>query len=115
MVRPTPNNLTALLLVVLLLRLPLIASDTAQTSISKLTPGRRIEVVLNTDEKVVGRLGVVQPDRFVLKSEKRGGADREFRFDEARSVKTKMTTARKWTIAGAIYGALVVMGLIVGN
>ena len=103
------------LLALVLLRMPSYASDSAQDSISKLAPGRRIEVLLNTQEKVVGRLGVVQPDRFILKPEKRGGADRELRFDEDRSVKTKMTTARKWTIAGGVYGALVVLGLILGN
>ena len=104
-----------LLLIIVLVRLPSFASDSVQDSISKLTPGRRIEVLLNSQERVVGRLGVVQPDRFMLTSEKRGGSDREVRFDEVRSVKTKMTTARKWTIAGGVYGALVVLGLILGK
>jgi hypothetical protein len=51
----------------------------------------------------------------MLKSDKRGGPDRELRFDEIRSAKTKMTTASKWAIAGAVYGVLLVMGLILGK
>ncbi len=45
----------------------------------------------------------------IMKSEKRGGAI-ALRFDEVRSAKAKMTTAGKWAIAGAGYGALVLMG-----
>lgn len=93
--RSTVNRATTLLLVVLLLRVPSTASDAVRDSVSKRKPGSRIELVLSSDEKVTGRLGGVQPNGFTLKSDKRGGADRELRFDEVRSAKAKMTTARK--------------------
>ena len=72
--------------IALLPRLPLLAADTAQTTISNrlkmLRHGRASEVVLNTEEK------------------------RELRFNEMRFVKTKLTRARKWTIGGQSVGYL---------
>ena len=69
-----------------------------------------MEVTLNSGEKLVGRLGAVQSDQFVLQPDKRSRAQRTLRFDDVSKVSKKMTVATKWTIAGAIYGGLVLMG-----
>ncbi|MDQ6759148.1 MAG: hypothetical protein M3Z32_04680 [Acidobacteriota bacterium] len=103
------------LLVVLLSHLHSKACDPVQDCVTRWTSGRRIELVLTTNEKVTGRLGAVQPNGFVLKSGHRGDGDRQFRFAEVGSVKTKMTVGQKWAIAGAVYGVLTVMGLILGK
>ncbi len=47
------------------------AADTIQQSVSKWKQNQRMEVVLNTGDKLVGKLGPVEPDGFVLKLEKR--------------------------------------------
>ncbi len=91
------------------------AADTVRESVAKWKQNRRIEVVLNTGDNLIGRLGPVQPDRFLLKLEKRGAGERELNFDEVRSAKTKMTTARKWAIAAEVYAVLLVVGLILGK
>ncbi|MDQ6758834.1 MAG: hypothetical protein M3Z32_03075 [Acidobacteriota bacterium] len=77
------------LLVVRLSHLHSKACDPVQDCVTRWTSGRRIELVLTTNEKVTGRLGAVEPDHFVLQPDHRGGAQREFRFAEVRSVKTK--------------------------
>jgi Arc/MetJ-type ribon-helix-helix transcriptional regulator len=113
--RSIPNRAIDLFFIGLLLRVPSSASDAVRDSLSRWEPGRRLELVLNNGEKVNGRLAGLRPDTFILKSDKRGGPDRELRFDEIRSAKTKMTTGGKWAIAGAVYGVLLVMGLILGK
>lgn len=64
--------------------------------------GRGIELVLTSNEKVIGRLGAVEPDRFILKSVHGGGSDRELRFADIRAINAKMA------IAGAVYDVLTV-------
>jgi hypothetical protein len=107
-----PYRVVALLAV---FSLCLSAAPNVQEQVEKWSQGRRLAVVLRTGDKVVGRLGSVQKEGFGLVSEKRGHAERFFRFDEVQSVKTKMTTATKWGIAGAIYAPFMVMGLILGK
>ena len=78
-------------------------------SLAQWSPGKRIVVVLNTGEKITGRLGAVESDRFTLEPDTPGGAQRTLRFADVQSVKTRMTTARKWAIAGGVYAAVTLL------
>src|ERR1700724_3397868 len=91
------------------------ASDNVPEALSKLSTGRRIAVILNNGDKLIGRLGTVDSGTFVLEPDKQKGAQRVLQFKEVRSVSAKMTTARKWAIAGGIYAVLLVMGLVLGK
>lgn len=51
--------------------------------------------------------------RLVLRLEKRGAGERELRFDEVRSAKTKMTLAKKLAIAAEVYAVLFAIGFII--
>lgn len=86
------------------------SAEGISVALAKWHPGQRMEVTLNSGEKLVGRLGAVQSDQFVLQPDKRSRAQRTLRFDDVSKVSKKMTVATKWTIAGAIYGGLVLMG-----
>ncbi len=77
--------------------------------------GRRLTVVLKTGDQIVGRLGPLKTDGFIFVSEKRDYSERLFRFEEVQSVRTKMTTGKKWGLAAAIYAPLLIMGLILGK
>lgn len=103
------------LLVLLVGGVRLRASDEVRDAISRWGSGRRVEVVLKSGETITGRLGAVQQERFTLRVEGAGGSERELRFDEVRSVKLRMTRGRKWTIAGGVYAALVLLGIILGK
>lgn len=91
------------------------ARDSVSVSLAKWRAGQRIEVSLNDGGKLIGHLGAIESDRFVLEPDKHSGAQRTLRFDEVRAVSKKMTATKKWAIAGAIYGVLVIMGLILGD
>ena len=91
------------------------AADNVAESLSKLSTGKRIEVILNNGDKLIGHLGTVESGTFVLEPDKRKGTPRVLQFKEVRSVRAKMTTARKWAIAGGIYAVLIVMGLVLGK
>ena len=93
-----------------------VATGKVAGSVGKWPQGKRIEVILNAGERLIGRLGPVHPDGFDLVSEKGARATRTLRLDEVRSVSTKMTIKRKLAIAGIVYASLVVIGAIVlGN
>jgi hypothetical protein len=91
------------------------ARDSVSVSLAKWHAGQRIEVNLINGEKLVGHLGAIESDRFVLEPDKHSGAQRTLRFDEVRTVSKKMTATKKWVIAGAIYAPFAIMGLILGN
>ncbi len=91
------------------------AAPTVPEQVQKWPLGRRLSIVLKTGDNIVGRLGPVQTEGFVLISENRAHSERFFRFDEVQSAKTKMTTAHKWGIATAIYAPLLIMSLILGK
>jgi hypothetical protein len=103
------------LVIVLFVHGVCLASGDVPASLSKWSTGKRIEVTLKTDEKVVGHLGAVDADGFVLEPDKRMGAKRVFQFTDVRSVRGKMTTARKWAIAGGVYGAVTIVSLVLGK
>jgi hypothetical protein len=85
-------------------------------SLAKWSAGKRIQVTLNSGGKLVGHLGTVESDRFVLAPDKLGGTQRVLRFDEVRSVRGKMTTTRKWVIAGLVFLAFdLSMAVMVGD
>ena len=84
-------------------------------SLAKWSAGKRIEVILKGGDKLVGRLGAVEFDHFVLEPDRKAGTQRVLRFEEVRSVRTKMTTAQKWEIAGGVYAVLLVIGLVLGK
>lgn len=107
---------TIALALVLLIHGASSAAESVQESLSKLSTGKRIEVILNTGGKLIGHLGAVRSDSFVLEPDKRDGTlQRELQFKDIRSVKTKMTTGRKWAIAGGVYAGLLAMGLVLGK
>ena len=92
------------------------AAANVPESLAKWHPGKRIEVRLNSGAKLIGHLGTVESDRFVLAPDKLGGTQRVLRFDEVRSVRAKMTTTRKWVIAGLVFLAYDIgTGLILGD
>lgn len=91
------------------------AADNVPQSLSKLPAGKRIEVILNNGDKLIGHLGTVESGTFVLEPDKRQGTQQVLQFTEVRFVRAKMTTARKWAIAGGIYAGLTVMSLALGK
>ena len=92
-----------------------IAAGNLPESLAKWSAGKRIEVTLNGGDRLIGHLGTVESDRFVLAPDKLGGTQRVLRFEEVRSARGKMTTARKWAIAGGVIGFYVFMLLTVSD
>ena len=88
---------------------------TVPEQLEKWQRGRRVAVVLKTGDTIIGRLGPVQKEAFLLVSEERGHADRLIRLDEIQSVKTKMATSTKVAIGIAIAAPFVVGTLILGK
>lgn len=86
------------------------ARDSVSVSLAKWHAGQRIEVNLINGEKLVGHLGAIESDRFVLEPDKHSGAQPTLRFDKVHAVSMKMTATKKWVIAGAIYVVLTIMG-----
>jgi hypothetical protein len=91
------------------------AAGNVPESLAKWRTGKRIEVILNTGDKLIGRLGSIDSDRFTLAPDKRKGTARVLQFDEVRAVRSKLTTTQKWAIAGGVYAVFFVMGLVVGD
>ena len=83
--------------------------------LAPLKPGRRVDVVLDSGDHVVGKLGTVSADSFALEPDQRSGQRRDLRFSEVRSVSPKMTRGTKWAIAGGVYAGLVAIGLVLGK
>ena len=85
--------------------------------ISKLRSGKRIEVVYNNGDKLVGRLGGVTSIGFTLNPDKKGsGVPLEIGFAEVRAIKPKWTKGEKWLLAGLIYGCVTVaLAVTLGN
>ncbi|MDQ6676277.1 MAG: hypothetical protein M3Z09_03170 [Acidobacteriota bacterium] len=110
--RMMKRTFIALLVIALATANHLEAAPPVRESLAKWSHGKRIEIVLNNGERLVGRLGAVQFDSFGLDPDKKLGTARILRFDEVRSVSTKMTKAEKWGIAAAVYAALVIIGLV---
>jgi hypothetical protein len=104
------------LVVIALLSVSLLkaAPDVAET-VRSLKPGRRIELVLQNHDKVIGNIGAVHENDFVLEPDHAGQVSREVRYADIRSVRTKKTRTEKWLIAGGIYAALTIIGLLVGG
>ncbi len=100
------------LLSLLLSFLPIHAATSIEESLRKWQPGRRIEVTMNDGQKLVGHLGEIQSDRFILEPDNKHGTSRELTFDGIRSVKIKMTKTTKWLIGLAIWAALTGLGAL---
>lgn len=83
--------------------------------LAKWQQGRRLAVVLKAGDTIIGRLGAVQKDAFLLVSEERGHADRLVRLDEIQAVTTKKATSTKVAIGIVIVAPFVVMSLILGK
>ena len=106
----TGRRLVTLLIAVILLVIPAIAADDVRDSVLKWHPGKRVQVTLKNDDRMIGRLGDLQTDGFVLRAEDKAQTPRTLRFDEVRSIHSKMTTGKKWAIAGLIYLGATVAG-----
>ncbi len=91
------------------------AESTVPERLEKLQQGRRMTVLLNTGDTLVGGLGPLQKEAFLLVSEQRGHADRLVRFDEIKSVKTKMATSTKWAVGIAVWLPFLIGSLILGK
>lgn len=86
-------------------------STKVQKSVNGLQTGRRIQVTLVGGRKMIGHLGNVEADRFVLEPDASWGTPRVLRYDEVRSVRTKMTRTRQWLLVGGIvWACLTAMG-----
>lgn len=78
--------------------------------ISKLPPGKRIEIVCNNGDKIIGRLGPVTTDGLTLNRDKKGvGAPRQIDLTEIRSIRTKWTKGEKWLFGSVIYAGVVAL------
>lgn len=90
---------------------------TLTEQLEKWGEGKRIQVVCTNGDKIIGRLGNVAPDGFILNPDKKGaGLPREIRFAEVRSVKSKWTTGEKWLLGGLIYVGLTILSAVtLGN
>lgn len=95
--------------------LPASARVSVQEAVTKWKPGQRMEVTLNSGERLIGKRGAIQLDGFVLKPDKAPQTIRELRFKDMKSVATKWTKGQKWGVALMVYGGLVVIGIILGN
>jgi hypothetical protein len=94
-----------------LLAVSLQAEPNVADTVGKLKANRRIEVVLNTGEKLDGRRGAVFSDHFMLEPDHSGTAAREVNYAEVRTVKTKLSTGAKWAIwGGVVWVALIIIG-----
>ena len=79
--------------------------------VAHLPPGGLIEVRLVSDEKVRGRLGVVESDAFALKLQDSSAPDRRIAFTDVKSVKAIPSTRGRvvgWIVAGVVIGAVVI-------
>ncbi len=92
-----------------------VQAATVEETLRSWRSDRRIQVTLNSGEKLTGRLGAIEPGRFTLEPDNQRTTRREVQFDEVRSAKTKMTRTTKWIIGGAIYLGLVGLGTIINN
>jgi hypothetical protein len=99
---------TRLIIVGLLLVIPSMACDDVQACVKKWGEGRRIQVVLVNGGKLTGKVASLEADGFTLASDARGAGTRDLKYSELRSATTKMTTRKKWLIAGAVYGIVTV-------
>jgi hypothetical protein len=106
------HRILALPFFLLFLSVQAAPAASVEESLRQWRPNRRIQVTLNTGEKLPGRLGAIQVDRFVLEPDNKHATSRELTFDSVRSVKTKMTRTSKWLIAGAIYMGVTLLGLV---
>ena len=113
--RKLANHITVLVALALLCPGLLPATPAVQRALANWSQGQRIEVVLNNGQRSVGRLGTVETDSFVLNPDSKSGAARVLRVDEVRSISAKMTTAKKCGIAAAVYGVLLVIGIVLGK
>ena len=91
------------------------AGLTVPEQLEKWHQGRRLAVVMKTGDTIIGRLGPVKKESFLLVSEERGHADRLVRIGEIQSVKTKMATSTKIAIGIVIASPFVVGTLILGK
>ena len=107
--------IVTLLVVGLLLPIPSMACDDVQGCIEKWGMGRRIQVVLMIGGTLTGHIGSIQPNGFILAPDKRGGDTHNLKYAEIRSATTKMTARTKWLIAGAVYGILTIVSVILGK
>ncbi len=83
-----------------------------EDALSKWHSGQRIRVILMSGEKLMGNLGEIHANSFVMLPDKRGLANRELRFDEVRSVEKKWTKTAKWIMGLGIYFGLVGIGVL---
>jgi hypothetical protein len=77
--------------------------------IKTLPKGRRIEVRMTSGVVLVGRVGAVRSDSFVLGPDHKGGVAQEVEYKDVRDVKIRSTVTEKWIIGITIF--LVFAGL----
>ncbi len=109
-----PNTLAVTLMLSIMV-VPASARVGVQEAVTKWKPGQRMEVTLNSGERLIGKRGAIQLDGFVLEPDKPPQTSRELRFKEVKSVATKWTKGEKWCVALVVYGGLLVIGIILGN
>lgn len=74
--------------------------------IKTLPKGRRIEVRMTSGVVLVGRVGAVRSDSFVLGADHKGGVAQEVEYKDVRDVKIRSTVTEKWIIGITIFLAL---------
>ena len=83
--------------------------DVRQT-IGKWKQGQRLEAVLITKERVMGKLGAVDGDGFVLVLEDERHTPRTLQFNEVKQVSSKFTNGDRMIVFGLVFGLLTLLG-----
>ena len=74
--------------------------------IKTLPKGRRIEVRMTSGVVLIGRVGTVRSDSFVLGPDHKAGTAQEIEYKDLRDVKIRSTGTEKWIIGITIFLAL---------
>lgn len=74
--------------------------------IKTLPKSRRIEVRMTSGVVLVGRVGTVRSDSFVLGPDHKAGTAQEIEYKDVRDVKIRSTGTEKWIIGITIFLAL---------
>ena len=110
MAQTNNHSLTAMLVLGVFLAATLLADPTIADKVQKMKSGKRMELVLNSGDKLMGNRGAVFADHFVLEPDSHKQSSRPLNYSEIRTVKTKWTRATKWIIGVGIWGVVTLLG-----
>ena len=80
-------------------------------SIGKWKQGQRLEAVLIKKERLMGKLGAVDGDGFVLVLEDKQRTPHMLHFNEVKRVSSKFTEGDRMIVFGVVVGLFMLLGL----